>query len=459
MTKIYVSLICIAFFFAAHGQTQDKPPGASLAGGGSFQLSLQQAVDYAYQHQNSMLNARLDEEMAYAKVKEIRGAGYPQITGSLDVKDYIQFPTSVIPKSIFDPTAGPKELEKFPFIATKYNATAGLNASQLIFDPSFIVGLQAANSISEFSKKNTIRTKIEVASAVSKAYYGVLVNSARIQLINANVDRLKKLNDDTKAMYENGFVEKIDYDRVALTYNNVVTEKQNVERQMELSNYLLKYQMGMDINAGLVLTDSLNAGEVKNISVSVEKPDVSKRIEYSILETSKTLHYLDAKRYKVGYIPSIFAYGGIGANAYRFDFDIFSPSAPWYSNSLIGATITWNLFDGLQRQARARQATLEMKKTENDINNLQNGLALEVNNARTNLQNAIASFNTQEKNLNLATEVSNVTKIKYEQGVGSNLEVITAETSLKEAQTNYYSALYDALVAKLDLDKALGNIK
>jgi outer membrane protein TolC len=217
--------------------------------------------------------------------------------------------------------------------------------------------------------------------------------------------------------------------------------------------------MGMDIGSSISLTDSLSSDAVKNISVSAEKPDATKRIEYSMLETQKRVNTLELKNNRMGYVPSLIAYGSLSTSAQRDEFDIFSSGKKWYPTGLIGATLSWNLFDGFQRERKIEQAKLNIQKTENQMLNASNAFSLEAEAARTQLMNALASFNTQKENLELANEVVRVSKIKYDQGVGSNLEVINSETSLREAQTNYYNALYDALINKVDYDRAMGAIK
>ena len=143
---------------------------------------------------------------------------------------------------------------------------------------------------------------------------------------------------------------------------------------------------------------------------------------------------------------------------FRSKFDFFS-NKPWYPTTLIGAKISIGIFDGLQTNYRIQQSKLEIMKADNNLKMVQQGIDLEVASAKTNLLNASSSLDTQKKNIELAESIYKTTKLKYEQGVGSNLEVMNAETSLKEAQTNYFNALYDALVAKVDYDKANGNIK
>jgi outer membrane protein TolC len=435
-------------------------------------FSLQQAIEYANQHNATVLNAGIDEKIADAKVKEIIGMGLPQLNASFDIKDFEKIPTQFIPDFLSPAvyhilkdenlvqTEPQNNNDVFPVqFGTRWNATAGLTASQLIFQPSYLVGVQASKTYREISRQNLTRTKMETSVAVSKAYYNALVSRERFKLLEANVVRLKKLKDDTKALYDNGFVEKIDYDRVQLAFNNVSTEKENVSRLLELSDKMLKLQMGMDINSTLTLTDSLSSETLKNISVSAEKPDATKRIEYSMLETQKRVNTLELKNNRTGYIPSLVAYGSLNTSAQRDKFDIFESGKKWYPTGLIGATLSWNLFDGFQREKKIQQAKLNLQKTENTMANASNAFSLEAEAARAQLLNALASYNTQEENLNLANEVVRVSKLKYDQGVGSNLEVINAETSLREAQTNYYNALFEALVGKVDYDKAMGNIK
>ena len=418
--------------------------------------SLQQAIEYANQHQSATLNATLDEKISDYKVKEIVGIGLPQIKGEIDVKNFFDIPTSFIPGEFFGGEPGTYVPIKF---GTPWQASAGVSATQIIFDPTYLVGVSASRTYRELSQKSLTRTRIETAVGVSKAYYGVLVNRERMKLLDANVARVQKLRDDTKALFDNGFVEKIDYDRIVLTYNNLSTERDNVNRLMQLSDYYLKFQMGLDVNSSITLSDSLTDDQVRNIVVSAEKPDVTKRIEYSLLQTQKRLMTLDLKRYKVQYVPGLYAYGSYSTNAQRSKFDFFDPDGGWYPTGIVGATLSWNLFDGTQRERRIQQAKLNLQKTENDLISTTNALTLEAENNRTQLMNSLSSFKTQKENLELANEVVRVSKLKYDQGVGSNLEVVTAETSLREAQTNYYNSLYDALVAKVELDKAMGNIK
>ncbi|MDQ3072930.1 MAG: TolC family protein, partial [Bacteroidota bacterium] len=241
--------------------------------GASYSFTLKQAIDYAIANHPLVQNAHLDEKLSVQQVHEIRGIGLPQVNGTVEFQDFLVRPTSILPnfgtffiplvaplyeaEGLQVPSAGPDKIG-IQF-GTQYNMSAGVTVSQLIFDGSFIIGLRAAQTYTELAKLNTQRTQIEAAQAVSKAYYGVLVNRERIILLELNLDRLKKLHGETKALYENGFVEKIDVDRLTVLLNNLEVEYKKVQTLVDLSLYMLKFQIGLPRDAAVELSDSVSA--------------------------------------------------------------------------------------------------------------------------------------------------------------------------------------------------------
>jgi outer membrane protein TolC len=217
--------------------------------------------------------------------------------------------------------------------------------------------------------------------------------------------------------------------------------------------------MGLDVNSPIELTDKLEDIKTGEVLAQAEKADASNRVEYSLMQTQKRLYELDLKRNRYQFIPSVVGYASLSSNAQRTEFDVFDTDKKWYAAGLIGLTVSLPIIDGFQRNARIQQSKLTLMKMDNSINQLKQGITLEVATAKTNLVNSNTSLETQRKNRELAQEIVRVSKIKYDQGVGSSLEVMDAETSLREAETNYYNAMFDALVSKIELDKALGNIK
>jgi len=416
-------------------------------------FSLQQSIDYAYKNSPNYLNAQSDVLMAKYKRKEVLGMTMPQITASVDMKNFLQIPTSLIPAQFFGGPEGTFAPVRF---GTTFQTTPGVSASLLLFSADYLIGLKATKEYISLMNISVTRSKTELVSQVSKAYYGVLVNKERIKLLDANLIKLGKLLSDTKAINAQGFVEQIDVDRLEVAFNNLTTEKQKIERLITLSEYMLKFQMGYAGKENLTLTDSLIVSE--NTEISVSTIDVSKRSEYQLLEGQQRLNTINVKRLKFGYMPTLVAYGSVSANGFGNDLKYVGFLNKYYQTQLIGATLSLDVFDGFQRHYKIQQAKLDFNKGENNLKNLQLAVELEGASAIVNYNNAISSLQVQKRNLDLAKNIYTVSQKKYEQGVGSNLEVINAQTSLKESETNYFNAVYDLMVYKVDYLKATGTL-
>jgi len=416
-------------------------------------FTLQQAIEYAYKNSPNYLNAENDVLMAKYKRKEVLGMSLPQINASVDMKNFLEIPASVVPGQFFGGPEGSFAAVRF---GTTFQTQAGLSASLLVFSADYLIALKATKEYISLMNINVKRSNTELVSQVSKAYYGVLVNKERIKLIDANLTKLGKLLADTKAFNKQGFVEQIDVDRLEVAFNNLTTEKQKIERLITLSEYMLKFQMGYSGKENMVLTDSLIVPD--NTEMGVSTIDVSKRSEYQLLEGQQRVNTINVKRLKFGYMPTLVAYGSLGANGFGNDLKYVGYVNKYFQTRLIGATLSLNVFDGLQRHYKIQQAKLDFKKGENNLKNLQLAIELEGASALVNYNNAISSLQIQKRNLDLAKNIYSVSQKKYEQGVGSNLEVINAQTSLKESETNYFNAVYDLMVYKVDYLKATGTL-
>lgn len=444
-TKIYLIILLL---FAAGGIVQ-----AQVTDSLNYKFSLKEAIDYALNHQSAVLNAKIDEEIAKNEVKRTVGTGLPQVSTTFNFQDYLKVPTSLLPGEFFG-QPGTQIPVKF---GVKYNSSAGIELNQLLFDGTYIVGLQASKTYKELSVRASTRTKIETVVAVTKAYYSVLVNKEQLKLVDANLVQLTKSFNDTEAMFKNGFAEKIDADRLLVLKNNLETERENATRLLSVNIDLLKFQMGMPVVATLEPTDKINDVRAQPAAVVMADTSAYKaRIEYSLLETQKKLNLLDVKRYKSAFLPTL---KGFASATKSFQSDNFSNLYDQnYPTSVIGLTLSWNLINGGQRIYQMRNAKLVVRQTENQMEDLKNGIANEISANQKLYANSQRSLENQERNLKLAEEILRVTRIKYEQGIGSSLEVTTAETSQKEAQNNYIIALYNLLINKVDLDKATGKI-
>lgn len=426
-------------------------------------FTLTDCINYAYQHQDSVVNAGLDIKSADYKIKETIGSGLPQVNGSVSFQDFLKVPATVGPDfssyartGFIDPNA---PLVQFPFGAVKYNNTYSLTANQLLFSGTFLVGLQAVKTFKELSQRSLVRTKIQINVNVSKAYYQVLVSNEQIKLLDANISQLKQQLDQTTQQNKQGFVEKIDVDRLAVQYNNLTTNRENVVRSLVLNYQMLKFQMGMPIQQEITLADKLDNVNLDQ-QVSLNNTDTSvyhNRIEYSLLQTNVKLNQLDVKSKKAAYLPTLSANAGLSDVFQENHFHYLYNHV--YPNSYFGLSINVPIFNGNQRTNQLRQSEINVMKAKNDLDNVKNALNLEVSAASISFYNSIQSLNTQKRSRELAQEVLHVSTIKYQQGVGSSIEVTQAQTELENVDNQYIQALYNALISKVDLDKAYGLIK
>ena len=420
-------------------------------------FSLKQAVDYAITHQVQVKNSQIDLQNASAKINEIKAMGLPQVNGSLALTNNIVLQRAFIPAKIFNPAAAEGEL-----IAAKFGVDnsgfASVGLSQLVFDGSYLLGLKATSVYKDLAVKSVTQSKQQVAENVTKAYYGILVNEKRMGLLSLNLARLDTLLKETRELNKQGFVEKIDVQRLDVQANNLRTELDNVNRLQELSYSLLKFQMGYPIEEPFKVTESLEKIELATFNTNTASEfSYANRIEYSILQTQENLAELDLKSIKAGYLPRLVLNANYGYNAGANAFgDLVSK--PWFDNAAVTVALQIPIFDGFSKKYKAVQSANNLQKVRQSYGLLKSSIDLQRSQASITMKNALESMKEQKANLDLANEISRVTRVKYQQGVGSNLEVLNAESSIKESQANYFTALYNALIAKVEVEKANGTL-
>jgi outer membrane protein TolC len=426
---------------------------------GVQQFSLEQCIEYALQNAVPVKNAALNIKAADASVNEVRADGLPQINGEVQIIDNYNLQTTFLPAVFFDENAessAPPVPVKF---GVRFMGNAGITLRQLIFDGTFFLGLKAATTYKEMAKKNLKRTKIETVEAITKAYYGALISEERLKLTAENYKRLDTLFKQTTAMYENGFSEKIDVSRIRVNLNNVKTQLTNLSQMKELSMVLLKFQMGMKVTEELSLKDELQDIEIEEMIATSEVPNYEDRIEFSINETQKVVDQLNIKRFQVGYLPKLYAFTGLGVNAGSNRFgDLINIGEDWFSNGNYGFTLSVPIFDGMRKKYQIEQARIQLLQTENMTMQLASMIDTEYAQAKINLESSMNVLESEAENQELAEEIYKISNIKYTEGVGSSFELVDAETALTNSQTNYYNALYNTLISKVDYLKAMGQL-
>ncbi|MFT3909163.1 MAG: TolC family protein [Ferruginibacter sp.] len=418
------------------------------------QFSLQQALDYAKQHAVQVKNALLDVKIQHQVNRDVTSIALPQITGSGSVNEYLDIPITVVPAEAFGGPAG--SFQKIPF-GTRWTANAGVNFRQMLFDGQVFIALKARNGTMELSRKVEELTEETIRANVYKIYYQLVVSKTQVQLLDANISRLEKLKHDMQVMYDNGFTEKLDINKMTVQLANLQTEKFKVTNMISNGYLGLKTLLGMPIKDSLALTDTLSDTQIKDGALAISDMKYSDRRDFQISEITNKLNALNVRRYKLSQYPTLSFVGNYSKQAQRNEFDFFK-KGDWFTTTYIGLQLNVPIFYGFSYRAKTEKARLELQKSRNETEALKISIDNEVQTASNNFATAIASMDYQKENMTLAEEVYSQTKKKYEIGTGSTTEINTAEVDLKTAQTNYITALYDAIIARVDFLKATGKL-
>lgn len=420
----------------------------------THQFTVKQAVEFAkqnsYQVKKSLEDIRIQQQVN----REITAGALPQLTGSFNLNDNIKLPVSLVPGEFFGGAPGTFIPVKF---GLQYSATAGVELNQVLFDGQVFVGLQARDAAMEFARKNTEITEENIAVNIHKVYYQLLIGQAQINLYHDNIVRIEKLLHDTREIYKNGFAEKLDVDKVSVSLTNLKTDSIKIRTQLNNGYLGMKLLMGMPLADSLVLTDELSEASIKTGLLDSVYQHRDRR-EFQLLDIGKKLNEYNVKRYKMSAIPTLNAFGNYFTNAQRNEFDFVKAGGRWFQLSTIGLRINMTIFDGFRRRAQIEQARSAVRKTEYDIELLKMSIDNDVAVARNRFRDAAIAVDAQRQNMSLAETVYEQTKKKYEQGLGSNTEINNAQTEMRAAQTNYFGALYDAAIARVDYLKAIGKI-
>ena len=439
-------------------------------------FSLQQAVDYAKKNSVQVKNALLDILIQKQTNRDITSIALPQINGSMSVTRNLDIPVQVIPNFISPATYqvlidegvknGNGQTVAFPAggfgnlpfqFGTPWNANAGVSLSQLVFDGQVFIALKARNGTITLQERIAALTEENIKANVYKVYYQLVTGKIQIELLDANISRLEKLKHDVQIMYDNGFTERVDIDKLSVQIVNLQTEKLKANNMISNGYSGLKVLMGMPIKDSLILTDKLDDNEIKSGVLEAAQFKYNDRNDYQISEVTNVLNGLNVRRYKLSQIPTFALVGGYSKQAQRYKFDFFG-KGEWFSSSYAGLQMKVPIFNGFSLNAKIKKAKLELQKTQNQTEALKITIDREVETAKNNFIVAIAGMDYQKKNMALAEKVYDQTKKKYEIGTGSSSEINASQVDLKTAQTNYISALYDAIIAKVDFLKATGKL-
>lgn len=451
--KIRLVILSLLSLISSGVFAQENPPLEVL------QLNLKETLEYALENNPDSKNAKLEVMISQTTIKEETAAGLPQLNGSVGVNYNPMVPVMFVPNEPpFGDPSNPSDVIPLRF-GVSYSGNAGVTLSQMIFDGSFFVGLRAAKTYKALTEYDKVKVENDVIENVKKAYFGVLVNAERIKLSESNLSRIDSLLEETKALNEAGFTEKIEVSRIQVQRNNTFSQLKQSLTAYDISKQLLKIQLGLPRNYDVVITETLAELNPEEDLAALLAMEAGHRVEMDQINTNLELTQLDLRYNTSQYMPTIDLNASFTRSGAGDSFNTLFDNINWFSSSMIGVSMNIPIFDGLSKSARIQRNRIQLQQLENQKFYLNQNIALEIYQAKQNLTNDLEVLLVQRESMELAKEVYDISKIKYNEGVGSNLEVVEADAALIESEINYLGALYDGLVSKVDLEKALGILK
>jgi len=435
----------------------------------ALHFSLEEAIKHSLVYNTTVKNAQTDIEIARKKVHETTAIGLPQVNAKLSNTNYLNIATTLMPDFItpavfavneenfgLTPTVPQGDTKFFPVsFGTKFNASAEITVSQLIFNGSYLVGLKAAKAYLEQSKVQSQKSHIDIKEMVSSAYYLVLVTQKNKSILDSTLKSLQAIYIETQEIHKQGFIEDTEVEQIELMLADLETNLLYVTNQIKLSKSYLKVLLGIDVKTDIDLTDELEVllNAIQNPSLLASDFLFSKNIDYRILENQKELSHLSLKNEKANSLPVISAFFTAQTNAMRDSYDFFDGGKPWYPTTLWGIQMDIPIFSSGSRNSKVKQAKLELKKMEELEIQLQNNLNTAEDNTKTNFKNALLIHQNKQNAAKLAHKIYSKTQLKYKEGVSSSMDLLQAYNQYLESEGNYIASIVDLVNTKLALEK------
>lgn len=422
----------------------------------SYALSLQEAITYGLENSYDAKNALTDVEIALKQKWEVIAQGLPQISGEVTYQNQFIQPTSFIPAVVFDPSADPGDFIPVQF-SQKQNASAVATWNQLIFDGSYIVGVQSAKTLLQISENAKVKTDLEVKQAIIEAYGNVLLAQESVAILQKNIETVNKNLNDTQKIFENGLGEEEDVEQLQITALGLETQLNNTVRQLAIAYDMLKLTLGIPIDSKLMVTDELEDLTMQYYDLNLLTQDINpeQNIDYRIAQDQTNLAETEVKLEKSKALPRLSAYLNYGAAGASNSFTFLSDEQRYFEQSILGVSLTVPIFSSGMRAAKTAQKELAYQQSLEDLERARNQVKLQIATARNDYQFALDNFATQEKNLDLAERIENKNSIKFFEGIASSFELSEAQTQLYQAQQDYLQAMYDVIANKAALEKVL----
>ena len=419
-----------------------------------LELSLNEAIALAMDSSYAARDAAYNIDKRKKEVYEVMANGFPQIDGTLELQNFLEIPTSLIPAEFLGGEQG--EFAEIKF-GTEYNLTAGLTASQLLFDGTYFVGLQAAKTVVELSRAQLQKTKFELRLSVAQAYHSVSMAEENLRILNENIVNSARTVEETQALNEAGMNEQQDVDQVELNLNQLKISRDNAKRFVKISRQALNFAIGIDIDRDVTLTDNIESlvSLSSNEAYLMREPDLKTHPDYVLAHINVDIDELQIKGKQAQYYPSLSAFFNHQETAQRNEFNFMDFDQTWYPTSVIGVTLNLPIWSSFQRNAQVQQAKIGLMQSKLQMEQTEANLRLNIERSRSDYENALETWQNQQKSLQLAERIDRTTRIKYGEGVSDSFELNVSQGQLLNEQSKYIKAALDLLNAKRELDNAL----
>jgi outer membrane protein len=400
-------------------------------------------IQYAIKHQPVIQQSLISEKIADETIKIKLADWFPQLNFNFSLQNNPQLVTSYVDGSYV--TSG-----------TYDGSNLGLGLTQNIFTRDLLLARTTATDVRREAGQETVNNKITTAANVSKAYYDVLLTQKQMDVIDEDIARLQRSLKDAYNQYRDGIVDKTDYKRATISLNNAKAERKQTQDAIVAKYSYLKEQMGYPDSALLELHYDTTQIEKDAAIDTLQQVNFDSRIEYQLLQTQKKLYLANVKYYKWGYIPTVSAFGDYNLNFLANNFSkLYNQTFP---NSAFGVQLAFPIFQGNKRNYQVKMAQEQVQLADLDIVALKNNISVQYAQALSSYKGNLANYLALKDNVDLANDVYNVIRVQYQQGIKTYLDVIIAESDLRTSQLNYYTALYQLLQSKIDVEKALGTL-
>ena len=438
MKKTVLLFFALAFHLVASAQEK------------SLHLSLEEAIQFALENSYNMQASNNEISAAKATVWETTSSGLPQINASVDYQNFLKQPVSL---ADFD---GDGVDEQFVF-GRKQNLSASVTVSQLLFDGSYLVSLQASKTFLKISEQANEKTELLTREAVINAYGSVLVSEKSIEILTGNLKILEKSLQDAQKIYENGFNEEEDVEQLKITFGTLKNQLNNVERMKTIAYQMLNLALGSSMDTALILTDDLDSLVEQNINLGIisESFEVSKHIDFQIAENDRAAKRLLMKLEQSKALPSLSAFVNYGGQAFSDSFSFLKGSQQWFDSSLLGVSLKLPIFSSLGRQSRINQARIALETSDFRLEETKQRLSLLAEKAKSDYQLSVDNYLTAKRNVGLAERIEKKQRIKFFEGISSSFDLLQAQNQLYTQQQNYVQSMLDVIAQKAALENAL----